>query len=421
MELDKQTTVRSHSGENPSVQPAAPQGERQPRQGFAFGVGAVVLGALAGLALPKERHHDVRKRLDRRRQRILEERGLAERETLKGREDSEREEPERGRKKARSGRARSGGGRGRTAEKPGQIPKAGWRDILVRTWRQMNEDNLPIIAAGVAFYLLLGAVPTIAAAISIWGIVADPAQIQQNFNQMATFLPEDARNLLSEQISRIAGQSGVASLAAVVSILIALWGAGTAMKALINALNIVYEEEESRSFARLSGIALLLSLFLIAVGLVTLGLIIVVPMVLAAFGLEGTTELLVSILRWPVLFIVAMASLGVIYRYAPDRDEPQWRWLSWGAAAATVLWIIGSGLFSWYVSNFGNYNETYGSLGAVVILMLWLYLSAFAVLLGAELNAEMEHQTGKDTTKGEPQPMGDRAAHVADHVADSPE
>jgi membrane protein len=185
-------------------------------------------------------------------------------------------------------------------------------------------------------------------------------------------------------------------------------------------LNIIYDEDEERGFIKLNLLALGLTLGLMIMMMMALGLIIVVPALLGNLGLGSTIKALVDFLRWPILFVGAMVVLAVLYRYAPSRDEPRWRWVSWGAAVATVIWIIGSIAFSVYVSKFGSYNETYGSIGAVIILLMWFWLSAFIVLLGAELNAEMEHQTTRDTTKGAPEPRGERGAHVADTVGQRP-
>jgi membrane protein len=310
----------------------------------------------------------------------------------------------------------SGEERGSQAEKPRQIPKRGWKEIFSRVWSNFTSHHLSMLAAGVAFFLAVALVPTLAAAISIYALVADPAQVQEQFAGMAGILPEDLRGLLQDQMTRIAGQTGAAGAAAIVSILLALWSGSAGVKGLMEALNIIYREEDKRSFIKRSLTALGLTLAAIILGMVSIFLIAIFPIIVNFVGLGGLPEGLTSALRWPLLFVAALFVLAVYYRYAPDRDEPQWKWVSWGAVVATVLWVAGSGLFSLYVSQFGNYNETYGSLGAAVLLLLWLYLSSFAVLLGAEINAEMEHQTEKDTTKGKPQPLGERGAHVADNA-----
>jgi membrane protein len=312
-------------------------------------------------------------------------------------------------------------GRGRRAERPQDIPKPGWRDVLVRTKNEISDDHVSMIAAGVAFYGLLAIFPAIAALISIWGLMFDPRQIEQQIALVSSALPQQAASIITDQARKIASSAGAGmSIAAIAGILLTLYSAAKGMKALIEGLNIIYDEDEKRGFIRLNLVSLALTLGLIAVMIVSLGLIIVAPALLGSLGLGSTVEALVTYLRWPILFVVAIVGLAVLYRFAPSRNQPRWRWVSWGAAIATALWIIGSIAFSIYVRNFGSYNETYGSLGAVVILLMWFWVSAFIVLLGAELNSQMELQTAEDTTRGRPQPMGRRGAHVADTVGESP-
>lgn len=312
-----------------------------------------------------------------------------------------------------------GSGRGREADQPRDIPRRGWMDILKRTWSQIGRNHLAMIAAGIAFYALLALFPAIAATISIWGLLADPQQIEQQIDQASTMLPGEAASIITEQARSIAGSTGQGiGLAAIGGILLALYSSSKGAKALIEGLNIAYGEEEQRGFIRLNLIALGLTLAAIVAAILTLGAIAVLPALLGGIGLGSTVATLLALLRWPILFAFAMGMLAVFYRYAPSRDEPRWQWVSWGAGAATLLWLLGSIGFSLYVANFNTYNETYGTLGAVIILLLWLFLSAFVVLLGAQLNAEMEHQTGQDTTRGSPQPRGRRGALVADTLGE---
>lgn len=312
-------------------------------------------------------------------------------------------------------------GRGRQAERPGEIPKAGWRDILLRTRNEMSDDHVSMVAAGVAFYGLLAVFPAIAAIISIWGLMFDPQQIQQQVAQLSGAMPEDAAAIIREQAEKVAGNAGAGvGLALIGGILLTLYSASKGMKALIEGLNISYDEEEKRGFLKLNLVAFALTLGLLVTMLVSMGLIVVLPALLGGLGLGSTAQTLVNWLRWPLLALVAIVGLAVIYRFAPSRDRPRWTWVSWGAVLATLLWIIGSIAFSIYVSHFGSYNETYGSIGAVVVLLMWFWLSAFIVLMGAELNAEMEHQTRRDTTQGEPDPMGERGAEVADTLGERP-
>ena len=310
--------------------------------------------------------------------------------------------------------------RGRGAERPSQIPRAGWRDILVRTWNEIGEDHVSLIAAGVGFYALLALFPAIAAMISIWGLAFDPQQIEQQIAAISAFLPEQARAIVTDQARAVAAAGGGLGITAVVGILFALYSASKGTKALIEGLNIIYDEEESRGFIKLNLVALGLTIGVIVALIVALGLIVVLPIVLQFLGLGALGSALISIARWPILFVFAMLVLAALYRLAPSRAPPRWRWVTPGAAVATLIWVLGSIAFSIYVQNFGNYNETYGSLGAVIILLMWLWLSAFVVLLGAELNSEMEHQTERDSTSGEPKARGRRGAHVADEVGASP-
>jgi membrane protein len=310
--------------------------------------------------------------------------------------------------------------RGREADTPSQIPKPGWRDILLRTWNEIGNDHVSLIAAAVGFYGLLALFPAIAALISIWALLFDPQQIEQQIEGLSAFLPPEAAGIIKEQARNVAADAGGLSLAAAGGILFALYSASKGMKALMEGLNMIYDEDEERGFIKLNLVAFGLTLMVIAAMIVALGAIIIVPILLNFLGLGPLAETLVGLLRWPLLFAVALFVLAIVYRYGPSRAPARWRWVSWGAAVATIIWILGSIAFSIYVQNFGSYNETYGSIGAVVILLMWFWLSSFTVLLGAELNSEMEHQTERDSTTGEPQPRGRRGAYVADHVGESP-
>ena len=310
-------------------------------------------------------------------------------------------------------------GRGRQAHRPREIPKPGWRDIALRTWTEMGRDHVSMIAAGVAFYGLLALFPAIAAMISLWGLMFDPMAIEQQIEQVSAALPQQAADIIKEQAKAVAANAGGGvGLAAIAGLLLTLYSTSKGIKSLIEGLNIIYDEEESRGFIKLNLTAFGLTLLMIVMMVGVLGLIVVLPVVLQGLGLGSAVETLIALLRWPLLALVALVALALLYRFAPSRATPRWRWVSWGAGVATVLWVVGSIAFSIYVSNFGSYNETYGSLGAVIVLLMWFWLSAFIVLMGAELNSEMEHQTAKDSTTGEPQPMGERGAHAADTVGE---
>lgn len=306
--------------------------------------------------------------------------------------------------------------RGRNAEKPTDVPKQGWLDILSRTKQQLGEDNLSIVAAGVAFYGFVAVVPALAAVIALYALVADPAQITEHIASLAQVLPREVVPMLEEQMTRIGQDEEAAGVSLIVGLLVAIYSASRATMALITGLNIAYDENEKRGIIKLNLVALLLTLFALVGAVLAVGLVAVLPSVLSRLPIAGGTETLLSFLRWPVLIVGFMTALTVLYRFAPSRNEPQWRWVSPGAILATLLWIVGSVAFSFYVARFGGYDKTYGSLGAIVVFLLWLYLSAFVVLIGAELNSEMERQTLKDTTKGPPEPLGQRGAEAADTV-----
>jgi len=308
--------------------------------------------------------------------------------------------------------------KGRKADKPSQIPGAGWKDVMLRVKEQVSSDNMSIVAAGVAFYFFLALFPTLAAIISIYGLVTEPAQVEQHMEQLTAYLPKDTQQMLTERLRSIAQQSSSAlSWGVALSILLSLWSANSGTKSLFEGINIAYDEEEKRGFFKLNAITLLFTLGGIVLGGISFALVIAFPAVTGKLGLPSALTTVIQFGRWILLLVVIMAALAIIYKVAPNRDNPKFRWVSWGAAIATVLWLIGSLLFSYYANNFGNYNETYGSVAAVIILMLWFNLTTFVILLGAEINSELEHQTEKDTTVGPQKPMGARNAYHADHVA----
>ncbi len=306
-------------------------------------------------------------------------------------------------------------GRGREADTPTEIPAQGWKDVLWRTYEEFGKDRIMSVAAGVTYYALLAVFPAIAALVSIYGLFADPATIQDHLNAMSGVMPSGALDIIREQVSRIASQGGGAlSFGFIFGLVLSLWSANAGMKAVFDALNIVYDEEEKRSFIKLNLMSLSFTLGAIFFILLAIAGIIVLPIVLDFIGLGQGTEWLLALARWPILLIGVVAGLSLIYRFGPSRDKAGWRWVTPGGIVAAILWIAGSMLFSWYVANFGSYNETYGSLGAVIGFMTWIWLSTGVVLLGAEVNAETEHQTAKDTTEGAHQPMGARGAQMAD-------
>ena len=279
--------------------------------------------------------------------------------------------------------------------------RRGWRDILWRVWSSIGEDNVSIVAAGVAFYSMLALFPAITAFVSLFGLVSDPGQVQQQFANLRGVIPDDGWSILNDQLTAVASaQTRSLGISALISLVIALWSAGAGVRAMMIALNIAYKEHERRSFIRFYGTAFLFTIGIALLGGLALGVIVVVPVLLSMVDLGPLTQHLLRWLPWLVLAGFVAVALAFLYRYGASRQQPKTRWVSWGAVVATALWIAASLVFSIYVANFGSYNETYGALGAVVILLMWLWISAFIVLLGAELNAEMEHQTDRDTTTG---------------------
>ena len=310
---------------------------------------------------------------------------------------------------------------GEEAETPAQIPPGGWWQVVRRAMKEASADNVPMLAGGVAYFAFLAVFPALIAAVSIYGLVAEPETVAAQLRDMAAVLPESAQPLIADQLNAVVSTSGGAlTIGLIVSVVAALWSASGGTANLIKAVNIAYDEEESRGAIKLRGIALGLTVGAVLFVLLTLGLVALVPFVLDALPLGVVGRVLAQVVRWLLLIAVVVVALAVVYRIAPDRDAPRFRWVSVGAMVAALLWIIGSVGFSLYVNFFGNYNKTYGALGGVVVLMLWLYLTSYIVLLGAEINAESERQTRRDTTRGPAQPMGTRGAEAADTVAGEP-
>ena len=312
---------------------------------------------------------------------------------------------------------------GADASSPTEVPASGWRQILVRAWKEQGDDNVGLLAGAVAYFAFLAIFPALIAAISIWALITgDPQSAVEQAETVTSSLPEDAAGVVGEQLQSIAASAPAAlGLGAVVSILLALWSASGGMGAMIKSINIAYDEGDERGFVKGKALALGLTVGAFVVVAIALGLIAAVPVVLNVVDLGIVTVILVQIARWVLLAVIIMAALAVLYRLAPDRDDPQLKWVSVGSVFATILWLAASAGFSLYVSNFGSYGETYGAVAGVAVLLLWLYLTAFIVLLGAEINAEAERQTRQDTTRGEPRPMGDRHAHAADTEPGAPE
>jgi membrane protein len=308
-------------------------------------------------------------------------------------------------------------GRGRHAVAPWHIPWAGWKDILWRVYASINDNRLLAVAAGVVFYSLLAIFPAIAAFVSLYGLIADASTIDSHLSLAAGIFPAGAVDILHEQITRLTAKTDAKlGIGFITGLAVALWSANAGMKGIIDALNVVYDEKEKRSFVKLNLLSLLFTLVAILSLMIALAAVVIAPIVFSAIGLSSLLGLAIAALRWPLLLVLAAIALAAIYRYGPSRTEARWQWLSVGSVAAAIAWLIGSVLFSWYIAHFGAYNATYGSLGAAVGMMMWMWISAIVILLGGELNAEIEHQTAHDSTVGADKPVGGRGAVMADTI-----
>jgi len=312
--------------------------------------------------------------------------------------------------------ARTQADRGRGASHPAEIPAKGWKDIALRTYRDIGENRLPLIAAGVTFFTLLAIFPAVAALVSCYGLVADASTINDQLASLQGIMPQGALDILDDQVKRLNEKGNTAlGLSLIVSIALSVWSANGGVKHVFDALNIVYNEREKRNFVLLNVVSLGFTAGALAFLILALAAVVVLPVVLTYVGL-GTDAWWLTLVRWPALLVAVLLGLAMLYRYGPSRDAPRGRWVTPGGASAALLWLVASLLFSWYVAHFGSYNKTYGSLGAAIGFMTWIWISTMIVLAGAQLNAEMEHQTAEDTTVGEPQPLGTRRARMADSV-----
>lgn len=309
-------------------------------------------------------------------------------------------------------------GRGHYAERPSGIPPRGWKDIASRVRKQAKEDHISLVSAGVAFYGFLALFPALIAAISVYGFLTDPADLERHLADLFSILPTAVHDMLSEEMRQITGRPDTAlGWSALVGVLISLWSANKGTKALFEGLNIAYDETNSRGFFAENLLSLAFTLGVAVLAVAAVLLVVVLTAVGEKLGLGRAVQLALEIGRWPLLACLLLAGLAVLYKVAPVRANPAFRWVTVGSVVAVILWMLGSVAFSIYVDNFGSYDETYGSVAAVVIFLLWLYLSALIVLLGAEINSEMEHQTAVDSTTGPDKPMGERGAFHADNVA----
>jgi membrane protein len=304
---------------------------------------------------------------------------------------------------------------GSRADRPRAIPVAGWWQVSRRAWREAQADQVPLLAAGVAFYAFLSLFPAMIAAVMVYGLVADPATVTAQAEAVSKALPQDAASVVIDQMRTITSQpQGSLGLGVLIALVLALWTASGGVGNLVTAINIAYDEQETRGFVKRKLLSLALTLGAVLFTVVAVVLITVVPAILDAFVPSGILHWLLQALRWAGLLFAVAGALAVLYRVGPDRNAPKLRWVSVGASVATVIWMLASLGFSLYVDHFGSYSKTYGTLAGVAVLLLWLWITALIVLLGAEINAEAEQQTMKDSTVGEPRPLGERGAVKAD-------
>jgi membrane protein len=316
---------------------------------------------------------------------------------------------------ARAGRASTAAQSREPARSPAQLSGRGWRRALAGAWREFNEDRIPAVAGGATFFALLALFPALGVFVSLYGLFAHVEDARRQILAMSGILPEGAISVLGDEMTRLATLPHASlSTTFLASLVFSVWSANAGVKALISGLNVAYEEHERRNFLRLNLISLTFTLGAILFALAATGALVLAPETLARFGFAFDRGL--RVLRWPLLFVVMVGGLSLLYRYAPNREHARWRWITPGGVLAAAGWMAMSLGFSIYVGNFGHYDRTYGSLGAVVGFMTWIWLSLIVVLLGAELNAELEQQTCVDTTTGPPQPPGQRGAAVSDRL-----
>ena len=312
-------------------------------------------------------------------------------------------------------RAEGSSGAGRNADTPTQIPARGWWDVLKRVYAGFNDDRLMTEAAGMTFYTLLAIFPAVATLVSLYGLFNDPVSVNDQLASLQGVVPGGGLDILTQQVKALTSNPKQAlGFAFLIGLLTSLWSSNQGIKGLFDALNVVYHEKEKRSFFRRTLVTLGFTLGAIVFIILAMSAIVVVPIVFNFLGLGDWASTLLAAARWPLLLIVLAVFLSFVYRFGPSRNKAKWKWVSWGSAFASVTWLLASLGFSYYVANFGSYNKTYGSLGAAIGFMTWIWISSMIVLLGGELNAELEQQTEKDTTVGPDKPIGQRGAYKAD-------
>ena len=307
-------------------------------------------------------------------------------------------------------------GRGRLARAPHHIPLRGWRDVLWRTYLEISRDRLTIVAGSVTFYSLLAIFPALGVFVALYGLIADVGQVERELVQLSRFVPGEVLSIIGEQMRRLASQKQAnLSVAFVVSLLLSVWSANAGMKALFNGLNIAYDEEEKRNYFTMNALTYAFTFGVLVFLTVVMSILVAAPIYFRQIGWTQGAVWWIP-LRWMVLLVFTAGAFAVVYRFGPCRARARWRWVNWGGLFAALLWLAASIGYSWYVNHVAHFDATYGSLGAVIGFMMWIWTSVMVVLIGAELNAEIEHQTALDSTTGPPRPIGARGAAMADTV-----
>lgn len=290
---------------------------------------------------------------------------------------------------------------GRGADEPTDIPARGWKEILWRVYAQISEDRVLAVAAGVTYYALLAIFPAVTALVSIYGLFADPTSIQRHLDSISSILPGGAIQIIGDQVQRISSQKSGLGWAFAIGLGTSLWSANAGMKAMFDALNVAYGEKEQRGFIALNLTSLTFTLGMIALALIGLAAAVGVPILLSYVPLGDWGRIALQWLRWPVLLVLLGIALALLYRFGPTRKKPRWRWITTGSVFAAVVWVIASAGFSYYAANFGSFNKTYGALGAVIGFMIWIWISVIVIMIGAEINSEVETQAEGDAREGE--------------------
>jgi membrane protein len=310
---------------------------------------------------------------------------------------------------------------GRHARSPAEMPRAAWTQVLGRVWHEAISDRISLVAAGCAFWAMLALFPSLSVLITVYGMIFDPATVEPQLEVLEGLLPPAASQVIAERVRNLVSTpASDLGWGLAVSIVIAWWSASSGVKAMIAALNLAYEEKEERSILRFNLTALLITLGGVFAAVIGLAVLVALPAVLAVLGIPADQKWFVRVVSLVGLLVLVILALAVLYRVGPCRRAARWAWVTPGSIVAALLWFVASAAFSFYVAEYAADYASYGPLGAAVGLLMWFWVSAFAILLGAELNAELELQTARDSTHGGPRPMGQRGAFVADHVSGGP-